>query len=124
VNGRSLGRASGYAFVVGATSFALAFGDSVSELTAYVLAFAFGVVVFHHADRYGSLATYLGAIAGFFGGVVLSEAVATALVVWYLAAPVDAAAWLMGVRLLFGWFAFAVSTLTGFFLAGLGRAIG
>lgn len=114
-----LGRTVGYVFVVAASSFALALGDHSFELIAYAVAIAFGVVVYRHAGRYGTRETYLSALGGFLAGVGVSEAVATALVVWYFAAPLDAAAWLMAVRLLFGWVAVLFCVVAGFFVAGL-----
>lgn len=114
-----LGRTAGYVFVVAACSFALALGDRSFELLAYAVAVAFGVVVSHHADRHGTQATYRSALVGFLAGVGVSEAVATGLLVRYFAAPLDVAAWLMAVRLLFGWVAVLFCVVAGFFVAGL-----
>lgn len=114
-----LGRTVGYVFVVAASSFALALGDRLFELVAYAVAIGFGIVIYLHADRYGTHETYLSALGGFLAGVGVSEAVATALLTWYFTVPIDAAAWLMAVRLLFGWVAVLFCVVAGFFVAGL-----
>lgn len=116
-------RVLGYAVVVSGCSLSLSFGDRPVELSAYALSVALGVVLYYHANSYGSRDTYIGGLAGFLAGVALSEAAATALVTWYFAVPVDAAAWLMGVRLMFGWIALAFCFLTGFFVTGLAQLL-
>lgn len=119
----TIGRTAGYVVSVGSLGIALAFGSRYLELAAYVLAILLGVTIYVHANRYGTSQTYSGAIVGYLGGIVLSEAVITGMVTWYFAVPIDTAAWIMGIRLLFGWAALLFCLLTGFFVAGLGQML-
>lgn len=102
------------------TVFTASFGGSVGVVVGYSLAVALGSVLYLQGDTYTTVGPVSGnVLLGYLGGVVLSLAIATGLLVWFFNAPVDFAAWQMGLLLWDSWAGVGVAVLSGFFLAGL-----
>jgi len=76
-------------------------------------------VIYFQADRVTIEGNATGNIlVGYLAGVILSLAVATGLLVWFLNVPVDAGAWQMGLMLWDSWAGIGAAVLTGFFVSG------
>lgn len=110
---------AGLTAAIGGTVIASTFGGDVVVIVSYVLAAALGVVVYVQGDRYATAGTVTGNILiGYLGGVILSLALATGLVVWFLNVPPDYGAWQMGLMMWDSWAGIGAAVLSAFFLTG------
>jgi hypothetical protein len=110
---------AGLAIAIGGMGFAAAFGGDIALYASYSLAVGLGIVIYFQADRVTIEGNATGNIlVGYLAGVILSLAVATGLLVWFLNVPVDAGAWQMGLMLWDSWAGIGAAVLTGFFLSG------
>lgn len=111
---------AGLGIAVAGTAFAASFGGAVAVVSAYALALALGVVVYLQGEGFAAAGSVSGNILlGYVGGVVLSLATATALLVYFINLPLDFAAWQMGLQMWNSWAGIGVAVLSGFFLAGV-----
>jgi hypothetical protein len=109
----------GLAIAIGGMAFAAAFGGDIALYASYSLAAGLGIVIYFQADRVTIEGNATGNIlVGYLAGVILSLAVATGLLVWFLNVPVDAGAWQMGLMLWDSWAGIGAAVLTGFFVSG------
>lgn len=109
----------GLTLAIGGIIFAAAFGGDIALYVSYGIAGALGIVIYLQADRVTIEGNATGNIlVGYLAGVILSLAVATGLIVWFLNVPVDAGAWQMGLMMWDSWAGIGAAVLTGFFLSG------
>lgn len=109
----------GLAIAIGGMAFAAAFGGEIALFVSYGLAAGLGIVIYFQADRVAIEGNATGNILiGYLLGTIISLAVATGLLVWFLNVPVDAGAWQMGLMLWDTWAGIGAAVLTGFFLSG------
>lgn len=102
------------------TVFATSFGGLVGVALGYSLAAALGAVLYVQGESFAAAGPISGnVLLGYLGGVLLSLGAATALLVWYFSAPIDFAAWQMGLLLWDSWAGVGVAVLSGFFVAGM-----
>lgn len=110
----------GFGLAVAGTGFAAAFGGRRAVVVAYLLALALGAVLYVQGEAFAAVGPVFGnALVGYLAGVVGSLGLATGLFVWLLDAPVDYAAWQVGLMLWDSWAGVGVAVISGFFLTGL-----
>lgn len=102
------------ALAVGSVTFADAWGGRGESVAAYLIAVAIGVLVYLQAEHEVSATAYGTTLVGYALGCLLSLAAATALLVTFVGAPVDVAAWFVGVRLSFSWLGIGFTVLASY----------
>ena len=109
-------RTGGIAVIIGSVAFADAYGGRIASVAAYVLVASVGGFVYSETKTEASRSVFGSALVGVCVGSLLSLGLATALLVTFVGAPVDAAAWFAGVRLSFSWVGLGFALLSSHFL--------
>ena len=111
---------AGLVVAVAGTSFSASFGGETAVYVSYGVAAVLGAVVYAQADRRATAGNVTGnVLVAYLGGVILSLAVATGLIVFLLNVPVDFGAWQIGLMMWDSWAGIGTALLSGFFVAGL-----